>query len=185
MRIKHAYNTLVNPETKNKYDYSKNSSEFSRKADGNRNYSNQEEEFYGFADLFRDLQAEYQNWEADINSQEKPKSLWEELADIGEEFVEFLEKELNINNIDDSDESSVGNRYASSREGKQEDSMQDEGKTESSIEDSIDEIEAALAQLKRELGIWSCTEIKLLQTIEDNSLEIRIFFFKLLEFNTN
>ncbi|KAJ6845939.1 dnaJ-like protein subfamily B member 9 [Iris pallida] len=164
MRIKHAYNTLVNPETRNKYDYSKTSSDFSRNADGNRNYSNQEEEFYGFgnffkdvqitiADLFRDLQAEYQNWEADINSQGKPKSLWEELADIGEEFVEFLEKELNINNIADSDESSVGNPYASSREGKQEDSMQDKGKTESNIEDSIDEIEAALAQLKRELGI--------------------------------
>lgn len=32
------------------------------------------------ADFFRDLQAEFQNWEADINSQEKPKSLWEELA---------------------------------------------------------------------------------------------------------
>lgn len=151
MRIKHAYNTLVNPETQNKYDYSNHNSDFSRKADGNRNYSTQEE-FYGFADLFRDLQAEYQNWEAGINSQEKPKSLWEELADIGEEFVEFLEKELNISNVGDSDESPVRNPYASS-EGKQTDSAKDKGKTESSIEDSIDDIEAALSQLKRELGL--------------------------------
>ncbi|KAI5013525.1 hypothetical protein ZWY2020_035778 [Hordeum vulgare] len=33
----------------------------------------------------------FQNWEAGLNSEQKPKSLWEELSAIGEEFVEFLE----------------------------------------------------------------------------------------------
>lgn len=31
-------------------------------------------------DFLRDLQEEFRNWEADLNSEEKPKSLWEELA---------------------------------------------------------------------------------------------------------
>lgn len=31
-------------------------------------------------DFFRDLQEEFQNWEASAASQGKPKSLWEELA---------------------------------------------------------------------------------------------------------
>ena len=30
--------------------------------------------------FFQDLQAEFRNWEVGISSQEKPKSLWEELA---------------------------------------------------------------------------------------------------------
>jgi hypothetical protein len=32
------------------------------------------------ADFLKDLQAEFQNWEAGLNSNQKPKSLWEELA---------------------------------------------------------------------------------------------------------
>lgn len=31
-------------------------------------------------DFFKDLQEEFQNWEASASSQAKPKSLWEELA---------------------------------------------------------------------------------------------------------
>jgi len=31
-------------------------------------------------DFFRDLQEQFQNWEANASSQGKPKSLWEELA---------------------------------------------------------------------------------------------------------
>lgn len=31
-------------------------------------------------DFFRDMQTEFQNWEASAASQGKPKSLWEELA---------------------------------------------------------------------------------------------------------
>lgn len=31
-------------------------------------------------DFLKDLQEEFRNWEADLNREEKPKSLWEELA---------------------------------------------------------------------------------------------------------
>lgn len=40
-------------------------------------------------DLFRDLEKE---WATSQGTSGEPKGLWEELADIGEEFVEFLEK---------------------------------------------------------------------------------------------
>ncbi|XP_010922281.1 uncharacterized protein [Elaeis guineensis] len=149
MRIKHAYNTLLNSESK--FKYGGHSSDYSRTAE--RNSSTPEEEFYGFAEFFHDLQAEFQNWEAGINSEEKPKSLWEELADIGEEFVEFLEKELNVNNSNSEetggDDSLKENSYTKSGEEKRKDGSRNEG----SIENSIDEIEAALAQLKKELGL--------------------------------
>lgn len=157
MRIKHAYNTLLNSESQ--FKYGDRSSDYSRTAE--RSSNTPEEEFYGFGDFvrdvqisiaefFRDLQVEFQNWEAGINLEEKPKSLWEELADIGEEFVEFLEKELNINDSnfeEDSggDDPSKENPHTKSGKG----GSQNKG----SIEDNIDEIEAALAQLKKELGL--------------------------------
>ena len=47
------------------------------------------EPFYGFTEFFKDV-------EADINRRQKkreaePKSLYQELSDLGEEFVEWLE----------------------------------------------------------------------------------------------
>ncbi|KAK3007367.1 hypothetical protein RJ639_016043 [Escallonia herrerae] len=155
MRIKHAYNTLLNSESRRKYDTSNRASGYSSSTAGGSKRAEDEEEFYGFEDLFRDLQVEFQNWEASAASQAKPKSLWEELADIGEEFVEFLEKELNItdaetevNNIYDTPEKSSAS-YGPKRAG----GSQDEADNGSSIDDNIDEVEAALAQLKRELGL--------------------------------
>ncbi|XP_076918881.1 uncharacterized protein LOC143579463 isoform X2 [Bidens hawaiensis] len=140
LRIKHAYNTVLNSDSRKKYDSGKRASETynSKPAEA--------EEFYGFGDFIKDLQEEYRNWEASAPSQAKPKSLWEELAEIGEEFVEFLEKELNIS--DDEDE--TNRRYEEpATSGK----SRSDGSKGSSIEDNIDEIEAALAQLKRELGL--------------------------------
>lgn len=81
MRIKHAYNTLLNSESRRKYDAG-NSSSFSYSS-GQKTQSSStqdEEDFYGLGDFFRDLQEEFQNWEASAPSQGKPKSLWEELA---------------------------------------------------------------------------------------------------------
>lgn len=152
MRIKHAYNTLLNPDSKFKYAY--NSSDYSQTSERNRKTTAQGEEFYGFGDFFQDLQKEFQNWEAGINSQDKPKSLWEELAEIGEEFVEFLEKELNINDLypeaaGGTDDFSKDNSYA--KPGVEQ--KNSSGEMDSRIEDSIDEIEAALQQLKKELGL--------------------------------
>ncbi|EPS60804.1 hypothetical protein M569_14000, partial [Genlisea aurea] len=72
MRIKHAYNALI--------------AAGSRSQPADRSSGQEEDDFYGFGDFFRDLQQEVG----------KKKSLWEELAEIGEELVEFLEKELDI-----------------------------------------------------------------------------------------
>ncbi|MCL7045699.1 hypothetical protein MKW94_001688 [Papaver nudicaule] len=157
MRIKHAYNTLLNSESRRKYDYGRGASGGYSASKNRSRKGQEEEEFYGFGDFFRDLQVEFQNWEASAASQGKPKSLWEELADIGEEFVEFLEKELNITDANVEEGNNAQSTEGKSREstGSQKggtDVPSNSGK-ESSIEDNIDEIEATLAQLKRELGL--------------------------------
>ncbi|RZC93650.1 hypothetical protein C5167_007689 [Papaver somniferum] len=198
MRIKHAYNTLLNSESRRKYDYGRGASG-GYSTSKNRSRKGREAEFYGFVmepetdtimleqliyykfgkivlflgivfvvetfflslalhtlpdggDFFRDLQVEFQNWEASAASQGKPKSLWEELADIGEEFVEFLEKELNITdaNVEEGNNTKTAEGKARESTGSPRagaDVRSDE------IEDNIDEIEATLAQLKRELGL--------------------------------
>ncbi|KAL5814565.1 hypothetical protein ACOSQ4_025206 [Xanthoceras sorbifolium] len=171
MRIKHAYNTLMNSDFRRKYEYGTRSSDYSySNSQRGRNQTTQdEEEFYGFGnfmrdvqitleDFFKDIQEEFRNWEASASLQGKPKSLWEELSEIGEEFVEFLEKELNI--TDQETEANKGdkgpgkgNPFNSSTAGRTESGMQNEAGKGSSIEDNIDEIEATLAKLKKELGL--------------------------------
>ncbi|KAI3678277.1 hypothetical protein L6452_37564 [Arctium lappa] len=152
LRIKHAYNTVLNSDSRRKYDSGNSGTSKAYKPV-------EDEEFYGFGnflrdvqislgDFLRDLQEEYRNWEATAPSQAKPKSLWEELAEIGEEFVEFLEKELNITDTEDETERR-NEEAASSGKGRTGNGSKNEG----SIEENIDEIEAALAQLKRELGL--------------------------------
>ncbi|GAV78296.1 DnaJ domain-containing protein [Cephalotus follicularis] len=153
MRIKHAYNTLVNSESRRKYDSGNRPSDFSYSTgQRSQSHSTQDEEFYGFEDLFRELQGEFRNWEANVSSQGKPKSLWEELAEIGEEFVEFLEKELNITDT----EVEANKKDGGPLEDKTFNSSRTEktgSGTESRIEENIDEIEATLAQLKKDLGL--------------------------------
>ncbi|CAL8999153.1 unnamed protein product [Prunus brigantina] len=155
MRIKHAYNTLLSSKSRGKYDsnfgsdYSYSSSQRSQSKN-----SQDEEEFYGFEDFFKDLQEEFQNWEASASSQGKPKSLWEELGEIGEEFVEFLEKELNITDPEvEENNNKEGNPFRSSGTQRTGSGNQNEASKGSSIEENIDEIEATLAQLKKELGL--------------------------------
>ncbi|KAG2310964.1 hypothetical protein Bca52824_022521 [Brassica carinata] len=150
LRIKHAYTTLINSESRRKYGSDTRASGYST---GQTSNSQVEEDFYGLGDFFKDLQEEFKNWEASASSQGKPKSLWEELAEIGEEFVEFLEKELNITDEDNDGSSKKGERFdfeESSSTGK---STGNSNSTKNSIEDNIDEIEATLAQLKKDLGL--------------------------------
>ncbi|CAN0854346.1 Chaperone protein DnaJ [Linum grandiflorum] len=149
MRIKHAYNTLLDSNSQRRYDAGKSYSG----AERSQSRTSTEEEFYGFGDFFKDIQEEFRNWEASTPSDGKPKSLWEELSEIGEDFVEFLEKELNI-----TDPEMEGNRNESS--GMDDNSFSSAGESKqkeksgsSPIEDSIDEIEATLAKLKKELGL--------------------------------
>ncbi|KAI8523725.1 hypothetical protein RHMOL_Rhmol13G0094800 [Rhododendron molle] len=193
MRIKHAYNTLLNSESRKRYEAGNQTSDYSYSTAGrNQSWNTQdEEEFYGFVlppatgklrgpwhyclllpsservasecsyvkplhaaeDFFKDLQEEFRNWEASASSQGKPKGLWEELAEIGEEFVEFLEKELNIVDAEDEagkDEGEKLRNYGSERRGG---GSQTEAAKKSSIQEDIDEIEATLNQLKKDLGL--------------------------------
>uniref|UniRef100_A0A803PUG4 J domain-containing protein n=1 Tax=Cannabis sativa TaxID=3483 RepID=A0A803PUG4_CANSA len=157
MRIKHAYNTLLSSESRRKYDYGNRDSDYSYSSTQRSRVSQDEEEFYGLEDLFKDLQEEFRNWEATA-SKGKPKSLWEELAEIGEEFVEFLEKELNISDDEDKTDNyntgpQKGNPSRSPGTEKMEGDIRNEAGKGSTIEDNIDEIEATLAQLKKELGL--------------------------------
>ncbi|KAM0996174.1 hypothetical protein ACFX2C_006213 [Malus domestica] len=162
MRIKHAYNTLLSSKSRGKYDSNFGSDYSYSSSQRNQSKKSQDdEEFYGFGhflrdvqitieDFFKDIQEEFKNWEASASSQGKPKSLWEELGEIGEEFVEFLEKELNIT---DPEDGANNNDEGSSGKQRTENVGQDKAVKESSIEDNIDEIEATLAQLKKELGL--------------------------------
>ncbi|XP_010535456.1 PREDICTED: chaperone protein dnaJ 8, chloroplastic isoform X2 [Tarenaya hassleriana] len=149
LRIKHAYTTLINSDSRRKFASENRSSDYSYTTGQRSRESNvkEEEDFYGLGDFFRDLQEEFKNWEATAASQGQPKSLWEELAEIGEEFVEFLEKELNINEEEEEEDDGGGGERVSSEGRGRGDSRKN------SIEENIDEIEATLAQLKKELGL--------------------------------
>ncbi|XP_030524488.2 chaperone protein DnaJ isoform X2 [Rhodamnia argentea] len=153
MRIKHAYNALLNSrasDSKKRYNTGNRASGFSYSTEDR---STLDEDFYGLEDFFRDLQEEFRSWDASASSQGMPKSLWEELAEIGEEFVEFLEKELNIADSEvEAYQSDDGSQKNSGTEGTQNDS-ENEASKGSSIEENIDEIEATLARLKKELGL--------------------------------
>lgn len=76
------------------------------------------------------------------------------LQEIGEEFVEFLEKELNITDADNEAENYEGTQRGNATYGtKGSGSTPNEANKGSNIEENIDDIEAALAQLKKELGL--------------------------------
>lgn len=158
MRIKHAYNTLLDSNSRLKYDFRNRRADSSQTSKrGFQKKVEDEEEFYGFDDFFQDLQTELRNWEANADSQGKPKSLWEELAELGEDFVEFLEMELNVNDQSNEEKTSNGqekrNRNVDINSSLTEDYSVKKNGQQNKIEDDIDEIEAALAKLKRELGL--------------------------------
>jgi DnaJ-class molecular chaperone len=165
LRIKNAYQTLVDSNSRAKYDASQRSRTAAdwdpfqwspSRPKGNSTV--QEEDFYGFEDFLRDLESDMSKRQGSRSKQGKMKSLWEELADIGEEFVEFLEKELNIDEGDDDKKQgadfakqqrqSPKGAYDSSRASRQ-DAPDDKRKEETETA----EIEDMLAKLKKELGI--------------------------------
>ncbi|XP_054814728.1 uncharacterized protein LOC129315187 isoform X2 [Prosopis cineraria] len=155
MRIKHAYNTLINSSSRRKFDSGNSGSDPYYSSRSSQSGTAKAEEFYGLEEFFKDLQEEFRNWEANSTSQGKPKSLWEELAEIGEEFVEFLEKELNIVDpeVDSNDNYKKPGEGNPSRTSAGSGPRDETGKGNSSIQDNLDEIEATLAQLKKELGL--------------------------------
>ncbi|KAH0937380.1 hypothetical protein HID58_004841, partial [Brassica napus] len=128
LRIKHAYTTLINSESRRKYGSDTRASGYSSTGQTTSRKSNSqvEEDFYGLGEFVKD--------------------------EIGEEFVEFLEKELNISDEDNDDGSSKnGERFDFEESSKS--PGNNSNSTKNSIEDNIDEIEATLAQLKKDLGL--------------------------------
>ena len=103
-RCKQAYNTLSDDKLREKYDrkrrfWTKNGSDGRRRTASasssayGREPKTAEEPFYGFSDFFRDVEKEFEERERRKGRDpSKPKSLWEELEMLGEEFVEFLEE---------------------------------------------------------------------------------------------
>lgn len=102
------------------------------------------EEFYGLGDLFRDLEKE---WQTARPGDGEPKSLWEELADIGEELVEFLER--NLPEDRSPDDLRV---YADTREGKPRPSASSASSPASPKKKSTS-VDEELAELKRRMGL--------------------------------
>ncbi|KAJ4758252.1 Chaperone protein DnaJ [Rhynchospora pubera] len=124
MRIKHAYNALINSQSRYKPPSSGPGANYSTSK------TVQQEAYDDFI----------RYWGEVFPKEENPKSLWEELSEIGEEFVEFLEKELNVKD----------SHYDGDSMGSQ---QKEDDVPRQSVEQSIDEVEAALAQLKKELGL--------------------------------
>ena len=108
--VKQAYNVLIDETSRREYDRASSArrassgadwarewaQSASRRAASSSSYSSapppKEEEFYGFAQFFADLEAELEDKAKKRPKDAPPKTLWEELFEIGEEFVEFLEE---------------------------------------------------------------------------------------------
>lgn len=103
------------------------------------------EEFYGLGDLFRDLENEWKNKSKNSN---EPKDLWEELADIGEEFVEFLEKGIGIS--EEANTSSKGKWDGSAEQVSASRNPDTKGNQAAPKRRDVDE---ELEELKRKMGL--------------------------------
>ena len=116
--VKQAYNVLIDETSRREYDRasrarrasgggtdwarewaqgasrraSSSSSSSSSWSSSSTRKPKEEEEFYGFAQFFADLEAELEDKAKKRPKDAPPKTLWEELFEIGEEFVEFLEE---------------------------------------------------------------------------------------------
>ena len=109
--VKSAYQTLSDPDARRRYDLLRAgggararpsdpfSSGFGARPNpnpttgaGRASARSQEEPFYGFSDFWRDVEKEFEAFEKSRPDPGKPRTLWEELGTLGEEFVDFLEE---------------------------------------------------------------------------------------------
>ncbi|CAL5219295.1 g1101 [Coccomyxa viridis] len=123
-----------------------------------------EEAFYGFGDFFRDIDKDRKERQK-RKGKEQPMSLWEEIADIGEEFVEFLEKETGLSSAEadrqrsqaraSTQESTERARTEAQRQsqGAEERAQRAKATAEAGAKKINDDVEEMLQQMKRDLGI--------------------------------
>eukprot|EP00250_Pteridium_aquilinum_P012801 c20953_g1_i1 orf=64-756(+) len=143
LSIKNAYQVLVDGKSRSKYDSKQYASSNRNEYTWGSSSTKKQEDFYGIDDFFRDLEADLKKGVASG----KPKSLWEELAEIGEEFVEFLEKELNIDDRMDEAKSEYRSKPFSDDDVNERESSEQKKVT---VENEIEDI---LTKLKNEMGL--------------------------------
>jgi DnaJ-class molecular chaperone len=116
--VKNAYQTLADADTRRRYDTLRNSGggggstsgwgsnpfgsgggRSERNPTGSSSSSTSssrsqkpDDPFYGFSDFWADMEKEFGEFESQRPKNAKPRSLWEELEALGEEFVDFLEE---------------------------------------------------------------------------------------------
>ena len=114
---KQAYQTLADEDSRRRYDALRNGGGFGgfggfggsrsssrtassspRSSAGTRSSqpsssSPDDEPFYGFSDFWSDMEKEFEAFERKRPDPARPRTLWEELEALGEEFVDFLEDE--------------------------------------------------------------------------------------------
>ncbi|KAH7372630.1 hypothetical protein KP509_17G013800 [Ceratopteris richardii] len=142
LAIKNAYQVLLDRQSRSQYDSRQYASK-NKKSYAWDTSKKQQDDFYGLEDFFRDLQADFEKAE----KSGKSKSLWEELAEIGEDFVEFLEKELNIDNEEERKPNNVEDPYSA------EGTRSSAANKEQEKSTTEDEIEDLLAKMKKEMGL--------------------------------
>lgn len=174
MAYKRAYQTLSDKQKREEQDrksrWGRTGEEWngSSAATGRRaTRSTQEEPFYGLGDFFADLDKEIAAYAQNRKKKregkgkdETPGSLWEELADLGEEFLEFLEEAAGVSepsNADGSDDpwdrfEKVYQRYAGEGSTPRSTTPRPAPAKETKAQEteSVDEM---LEKLKREMGM--------------------------------
>eukprot|EP01026_Neomeris_dumetosa_P070103 TRINITY_DN6966_c0_g1_i4.p2 TRINITY_DN6966_c0_g1~~TRINITY_DN6966_c0_g1_i4.p2 ORF type:complete len:222 (-),score=19.43 TRINITY_DN6966_c0_g1_i4:43-708(-) len=105
MRVKQAYEILTDPKARAQYDrtlscFDVSGFEFNdfnfQGSDSNsrQTYSQPDEEFYGLEDLLRDISIEFESWLDRIKREQIDlQGLWQNFADLQEEFMQYLENE--------------------------------------------------------------------------------------------
>jgi hypothetical protein len=128
---------------------------------GPQEYQKQAQEtFYGFADFLSDLEKELSaNAGARRGGDGEPKSLWEELEAIGEEFVDFLEKELGISELAETsqEDGADAQRQRESRESAMRTAAEAAASAAKAGEEAARkaevEVDQMLSELKKKLGL--------------------------------
>lgn len=147
MECKNAYQEIMDGKKRPNVDRNTNQTKRAdnygwKQPQSEKKQTSETEEFYGLGDLFRDLENEWKNKSKQSN---EPKDLWEELADIGEEFVEFLEKGIGISEDTDASTAEKWERRTEPRTN----TMKESTRTTSKIKDVDEELE----ELKRKMGL--------------------------------